>query len=419
MSFSLKNVQIQDSVDESVYKLKNYLTGTSTSFNGILSKSSTGPVAFTALNTYYNDEEDNFSTSSNLNLLVGTSVAESTGAYIKYGNYLNSGNPQTQIYTPGTLSLQSKDEEIIVSGTLKSDYIETNNSISMGEYPNNGSITYDELSLLQATSIIPSSTFDPSSLTIDQNNGFIWTIDYTSKILYKIDSSNNSVVSQTSLSAFTPPIDLTWTSQSNSVWVITNEGALANQSSLIRINCDNGGIINSWSLNSLIGNGHANTIIHDNSGYLWLMMGSYTQRRIYKINITNPSSPVSATNISINNGGAYYGGFYMDASETYIYAITNVGFGSPSVLVKILLNSPYTVTYKTLSFSGTDYYPATGLVYDVDNDYIWIGFSRSNISPNLGYNCVIALDSSDNLVENIPVPNRPNDLTIGGNADIA
>jgi len=411
MSFTVQNIQTKNSVEETLYSIKKYSGST---FNGLLSYSSTGPVAFTALNTNIDDEDFPLST-SNLNLLVGDTINDSTGAYIKYGNYLNSGEPQTQIYSHGTLSLQSHDEEIIVSGTLKSDYIETKNSINLGEYPNNGSLTYDELSLLQSTSIIPSLTFDPVSLTIDQNKGFIWTIDYTDKIIYKINSLNNAIISETSLSSFTPPVDLTWTSQSNSVWVITNEGPNANQSSLIRINCDDGSIINSWSLNSLIGNGQANAIIHDDYGYLWLMMDGYTTRRIYKVDILNPSSPVSIVNISINQNG-YYGGFYMDTSATYLYAITNVGFGSPSVLVKILLNSPYTITYKTLSFSGIDYYPANGVVYDSDNDYIWIAFSKSNVSSNLGYNCVIALDSSDNLVQNIPIPNRPNDLTIGGNA---
>ena len=327
---------------------------------------------------------------------------------------MNSYEPQTQIYTPGTLSLQSHDNKVLVSGTLNSDYINVYNSINLGIYPDNGSLTYDEISLLQGTSIIPTSLFDPASLTIDQKNGFIWTIDNTYKIIYKIDS-NNTVVAQTSLSAFTVPVDLTWTSQSNSVWVITSEGGSANESSLVRINCDDASIMSAWTLSSLIGNGHAVTIIHDNSGFLWLMMGAYTTRSVHKIDITNPTSPVGVTSKLINNGGPYYGGYYMDTSSTHLYATCNVGFGSPSVLVKVLLNSPYTVTYKILSFSGVDYYPATGVVYDVNNDYIWIGVAKTN-SPNLGYNCVLALDASDNLAQNVPIPTRPSDLTIGGNA---
>ena len=209
MSFSVQNVQTKSSVEETLYNLKKFLnssTGStgSSSFDGLLSYSSTGPVTFTALNT---DVEDYTSTSS-LNLLIGDSVSSSTGAYIQYGNYLNSYEPQTQIYTPGTLSLQSHDNKVLVSGTLNSDYINVYNSINLGIYPDNGSLTYDEISLLQGTSIIPTSLFDPASLTIDQKNGFIWTIDNTYKIIYKIDS-NNTVVAQTSLSAFTVPVDLT------------------------------------------------------------------------------------------------------------------------------------------------------------------------------------------------------------------
>jgi hypothetical protein len=412
MSFTIQNVQIKNSVEEALYTLKCATGGTT--FNGLLSASSTGPVAFTALNT--NDNEDFPTSTSTLNLLCGSTLSESTGAYISYANFSNTGDPQTQIYTPGSLSLQSGNNQVIVTGSLDSDYLNVTNSLSLGEYPNNGSITYDERSLLQASSVIPTSTFDPTSLTIDQTNGFIWTVDYTSKILYKINSSNNTVFSQTSLSDFTIPIDLTWSSRSNSVWVITNEGPTANQSSLIRINCDTGGILSSWSLNSLIGNGHANTIIHDNSGYLWLMMGSYTTRRVYKIDIvTDPSNPVSVANVSINEGGLI-GGYYMDASDAYLYAITNVGFGSPSVLIKIRLNSPYTVTTKTLSFSGTEYYPANGFVYDTNNEYLWIAVSHLYNSSNQGYDCVIALDSTDDLVQAIPLPNHPNDITIGGDA---
>jgi hypothetical protein len=418
MSFSFKNIQTQNTVEETFYKLtkggyiSNNSNGSNTSFDGLLSYSSAGPVSFTALNTNTEDETP----TSNLNLLIGSTVTDSTGAYFQFGYSIDSGLPQTEIYTPGNLLLRTSDDEVVVSGTLSSEYVNAKNSMSIGVYPDNGSLTFDEVSLLQATSIIPSATFDPSSLTIDQNNGFIWSVDYTFKIIYKIDSANNKVVDQTSLSSFTAPIDLTWSSSSNSVWVITNEGALATQSSLIRINCDDASILNSWSLNSLIGNGHANSIIHDNDGNLWLMMGSYTQRKIYKIDITDPNNPSAMTNISISNGGSYYGGFYMDTSSTHIYAIANVGFGSPSVLVKILLSSPYTITYKILSFDGIDYYPANGVVYDSENNYIWIAVSRSGISSNLGYNRVIALDSSNNLVQSVPLPNRPNDLTIGGNA---
>jgi len=419
MSFSFKNIQTQNSVEETFYKLtkggyiSNNSNGSNTSFDGLLSYSSAGPVSFTALNTYY--DEDYFPT-SNLNLLIGETVSDSTGAYIQYGYSPESGDPQTEIYSPGNLLLRSDNEEVTVSGTLSSEYLNAKNSISIGIYPDNGSLTFDEVSLLQATSIIPSLTFDPASLTIDQNNGFIWSVDYTLKIIYKIDSVNNKIVDQTSLSSFTPPIDLTWSSSSNSVWVITNEGGTATQSSLIRINCDDASIINSWSLNSLIGNGQANTIIHEESGNLWLMMGSYTSRIVSKIDITDPNNPTLGINIPINNGGSYYGGFYMDTSSTYLYTITNVGSGSPSVLVKILLSPPHTVTYKILSFSGIDYYPANGVVYDAENDYIWIAVSNSNSTTNLGQNKIIALDSSNNLVQSVPLPNRPKDLTIGGNA---
>ena len=419
MPFNMQNIQTEDSVNQTLYTLfsENLINCTGptgaggSSFDGILTQYSTGPVGFTALNT---DTEDPTST-SNINLLSGDTLSDATGAYIQYGNYLNNFSPQTQFYTHGNLLLDTKDKNVIVSGTLTSDYVEVNNSLNLGVYPNNGSITYDEVSLLQGTSIIPSTPFDPTSLTIEQNNGFIWTIDY-SKTIYKIDSLDNKVVTQTSLSAFTTPVDLTWSSQSNSIWIITNEGGSATQSSLIRINCDDASIMSSWSLQSLIGNGHANTIIHDNEGFLWLMMGSYTIRSVYKINISDPTNPVAITSIPINNGGSYYGGYYMDTSTTYLYAITNVGFGSPSVLVKILLNSPYNITYIPLTFSGIQYYPATGVVYDVDNDYIWIAVGKVNSPTNLGYNCVIGVDSSNNLVQNISVPNRPNDLTIGGNA---
>jgi hypothetical protein len=408
-SFTVENVQVKTSVKETLYNLR--IPSGGTAFNGLLTSSSTGAVAFTAIN---NTTSEDFATTSSLNLLLGEEESSPTGAYMTYG-YLNEGDPQTQLYTPGTLSLTSQEEKVIVQGTITSDYAEVTNSITLGEYPNNGSITYDARSLLQATSIIPTNVFDPSSLTIDQTNGFIWTIDYTTKVLFKINSSTNTIIAATSLDDFTPPIDLSWTSQSNNVWVITNEGPTANESSLIRINCDNGNILNSWSLSSLIGNGHANTIIHDENGYLWLMMGSYTLRRVFKIDITTPSSPSVLANVSINDNG-YYGGYYMDASSTYLYAVANVGFGSPSVLVKVLSTAPYTVTYKTLSFSGVDYYPANGVVYDSDNDYIWIAISKSSVSSNLGYNCIIALNASNNLEETIPLPNRPNDLTIGGNA---
>jgi hypothetical protein len=115
MSFSVQNIQTKNSVEETLYSIKKYNSGST--FNGLLSYSSTGPVGFTALNTNIDDEEF-LSSTSNLNLLIGDTLTESTGAYIKYGNYLNSGQPQTQIYTHGTLSLQSKDEENIVSGIL-------------------------------------------------------------------------------------------------------------------------------------------------------------------------------------------------------------------------------------------------------------------------------------------------------------
>ena len=413
MTFTVENIQVQNSVKETLYKLGTITTGEGTAFDGLLSSSSTGSVAFTAINNTFNEDED-LSTNSSLNLLLGEIESSPTGAYMTYG-YSNEGTPRTQIYTHGTLFLESNEEEVNVSGTIISDFSEVTNSITLGEYPNNGSITYDERSLLQATSIIPSDVFDPASLTIDQTKGFIYTIDFTSKQVFKINSFDNTVVTATSLNAFTPPIDLTWTSQSNSVWIITNEGATANQSSLIRIDCDTGGYITSWSLNSLIGNGHANSIIHDDNGYLWLMMGAYTTRRVYKIDITNPTTPTVLANVSINENG-YYGGFYMDASSTYLYAVANVGFGSPSVLIKVLSSPPYTVSYKVLSFAVIDYYPANGVVYDSENDYIWIAISKSSISTNLGTNCVIAIDSADNLTRIIPVPNRPNDLTIGGNA---
>lgn len=410
MSFTVENVQVTNSVKETLYNLQT-TGGEGTVFDGLLSSSSTGTVAFTALN---NTLSEDLSTYSALNLLIGDIESSPTGAYMNFG-YSPEGDLHTKIYSHGLISIESKEEEVIVSGTLTSDYTEVTNSITIGEYPNNGSITYDERSLLQATSVIPIDVFDPASLTIDQKKGFIWTIDYTTKVLYKINSSNNIVINATSLNAFTPPIDLTWTLQSNSVWVITNEGPNANQSSLIRVNCDDASIITSWPLSTLIGNGHANSIIHDDNGYLWLMMGAYTTRRVFKIDITDLTTPTVLANVSINENG-YYGGFYMDVNSAYLYAVANVEFGSPSVLVKVLTSPPYTVSYKVLSFSGVDYYPANGVVYDSDNEYIWIAISKSSVSGNLGNNCIIAIDSANNLSTTIPVPHRPNDLTIGGNA---
>jgi hypothetical protein len=106
MSFSVQNIQTKNSVEETLYSIKKYNSGST--FNGLLSVSSTGPVAFTALNTNIIEEEFILST-SNLNLLIGDTLTESTGAYIKYGNYLDSGEPQTQIYSHGTLSLTSQE----------------------------------------------------------------------------------------------------------------------------------------------------------------------------------------------------------------------------------------------------------------------------------------------------------------------
>ena len=395
----------------SFYTSASSITGaTGSEFNGLLQSESTGPTwGITVLNNGVT--EDVYS--SNLNLIVGN-----TGANINVTS--DNGTYSTNITSNGNLQISTLgfNSQTKVNGNLVSTQLQTESSLQLGKYPDSGSITFDEVSLLQTVNIVPNQNCSLGSLTINQDNGDIWTPDSENNVVYRISGISHQVLSTIPLIGTTYPIDLTWTPSTNSIWIITNEGATANQSSLIRISTLTNQIISVWSLQTLVGNGFANTIIHDDDDNLWIVMGSYFERTVVKIDISNPSNPTLVQTIDLTNSQSLAGGYYITSYGQFVYvtAATRNGFNttSPSVVIKINKNT-YVITYISLNFNGFSYHPAAGMTINPATNHLYIAIS---INPfiNTTQNCILEIDTiTDSLEEVIQCPtgSSPVDLTFG------
>jgi hypothetical protein len=381
-------------------------------FNGLIVGSSSGSIGFTALNT---DEVDITSTSS-LSLLVGADVPSSTGTNISFGIDINSFSLGTQLFTPGTFNFSSSSSTlntITAQGITTSDYLETKNSLN---FPSNNSLTFDNKSLLQTiNTLFPYSPVSISSLTINQSNGNVWACETIQGKIFQINNYNQ-IISTTNLSLPGTLFDLTWTPQSGTVWLINFSNGAGTPSSLYNI--DNTGTIVAGypkTLSSLIGTGNGVSIIHDVYGYLWIIAGGAFNNRLYKLDISNTSSPTLVNSVSLTNGGLYGGGLYMDTDTTNVYLTldTRISFNltSPGILAIVNQNT-FAISFITLNFSGIQYWPAYGVVYDTSNSLVWIA---ATVNSTRTYSILgINTSGGGSLVHNISTTHYPVDLTIGG-----
>lgn len=425
MSYFVEVTTVNDAVNKVTYDINTgKITGLGASgptgpigpagsaFNGLIVGNSTGPIGFTALNT----GDIDYTPSSTLNLLLGADLGSATGANIQFGFNVDTGLFSTQLFTPDTFNFSSSSSTlntITAQGITTSDYLETKNSLN---FPSNNSLTFDANSLLQTiNTLFPYSPVSISSLTINQSNGNVWACETLQGKIFQINNYNQ-IISTTNLSLPETLFDLTWTTQSGTVWLINFSNGSGTPSSLYNID-NTGAIVAGYpkSLSSLIGTGNGVSIIHDVYGYLWIIAGGVFNNLLYKLDISNPSSPTVVGSVSLTNGGTYSGGTYMDADGTNVYLTldTKISFSSVSPGILAIVNqTTFEISFITLDFSGIQYFPANGVVYDTSNSLVWIA---ATVNSTKTYSILgINTSGGGSLVNNISTTHYPVDLTIGG-----